>query len=86
MKESLTQLVSELGKVISNDIFDDGKLNVPSQHKNIDILKEVEPLSWIKVWNPLLQGFLQKYTVIDIKWENNDKKINTLAHSIEQVL
>ena len=86
MKESLTQLVSELGKVISNDIFDDGKLNVPSQHKNIDILKEVEPLSWIKEWNPLLQGFLQKYTVIDIKWENNDKKINTLAHSIEQVL
>ena len=48
MKESLTQLVSELGKVISNDIFVDGKLNVPSQHKNIDILKEVEPLSWIK--------------------------------------
>ena len=48
MKESLTQLVSELGKVISNDIFDDGKLNVPSHHKNIDILKEVEPLSWIK--------------------------------------
>ena len=28
MKESLTQLASELGKVISNDIFDDGKLNV----------------------------------------------------------
>ena len=48
MKEPLTQLASELGKVISNDIFDDGKLKVPSQHKNIDILKEVEPLSLIK--------------------------------------
>ena len=74
MKELRTHLASELGKVINNDIFDDGKLNVPSQHKNIDILKEVEPLSLIKEWNPLLQGFLQKYTVIDIKGENNDKK------------
>ena len=44
MKESLTQLASELGKVISNDIFDDGKLNVASQHKNIDIVNEVEPV------------------------------------------
>ena len=48
MKELRTHLASELGKVINNDIFDDGKLNVPSQHKNIDILKEVEPLSLIK--------------------------------------
>ena len=86
MKESLTQLASELGKVISNYIFDDGKLNVASQHKNIDILNEVEPLSWIKERNPLLQGFLQKCAAIDINRENNDKKINALAHSIEQVL
>ena len=86
MKESLTQLASELGKVISNDIFDDGKLNVASQHKNIDIVNEVEPLSWIKELNPLLQGFLQKCAAIDINRENNDKKINVLAHSIEQVL
>ena len=42
MEELVTQLASELGKVISNDIFDDGKLNVALQHKNIDILKEVE--------------------------------------------
>lgn len=42
MKELLIQLASELGKVISNDIFDDGKLNVASQHKNIDIVNEVE--------------------------------------------
>ena len=74
MKESLTQLASELGKVISNDIFDDGKLNVASQHKNIDIVNEVEPLSWIKELNPLLQGFLQKCAAIDINRENNDKK------------
>ena len=57
MKESLTQLASELGKVISNDIFDDGKLNVASQHKNIDIVNEVEPLSWIKERNPYFRVF-----------------------------
>ena len=74
MKESLTKLASEPGKVISNDIFDDGKLNVASQHKNADIVNEVEPLSWIKECNPLLQGFLQKCAAIDIKREKNEKK------------
>ena len=77
MKESLTKLASEPGKVISNDIFDDGKLNVASQHKNADIINEVEPLSWIKECNPLLQGFLQKCAAIDIKREKNEKKKRT---------
>ena len=43
----------KLSKVISTDIFDDGRLNIASHDKNID----VELLSWIKEQNCLIQGF-----------------------------
>ena len=48
MKEQLVLLAGELGKLISSDVFEDGRLNISHQHKSITILKEIEPFSWIK--------------------------------------
>ena len=48
MKEQLVLLAGELGKLISSDVFEDGRLNISHQHKSITILKEIEPFSRIK--------------------------------------
>ena len=48
MKEQLVLLAGELDKLISSDVFEDGRLNISHQHKSITILKEIEPFSWIK--------------------------------------
>ena len=48
MKEHFVLLAGELGKLISNDDFEDGRSSITQQHKSIDILKEIDPFSWIK--------------------------------------
>ena len=86
MKEQLVLLAGELGKLISSDVFEDGRLNISQQHKSITILKEIEPFSWIKKRNPLLNSFLEGRTSVNINKETNEKKVNAFAHSIEQVM
>ena len=64
----------ELGKLISSDDFKDGRSSITQQHKSIDILKEIEPFSWIKKGNPLLNHFLEGCKPININKKNNEKK------------
>ena len=75
-----TQLVGELGHLINNNIFEDGRSNVASQYKDLDQLKNMTPLNWIQERNILLQSFVENCT-----GEINSKKFNALAHSIEQI-
>ena len=49
-------------------------------------MKEIEPFSWIKKRNPLLNSFLEGRTSVNINKETNEKKVNAFAHSIEQVM
>ena len=85
MKNNIAQLAGELGRLINNDIFEDGKSNVASQYKDLDQLKNMKPFSWIQERNILLQSFVENCTGIKLKREQNGKKINALAHSIEQI-
>ena len=48
MKEQLVLLAEELGKLISSVDFENGRSSITQKHKSIDILKEIEPFSWIK--------------------------------------
>ena len=48
MKEQLVQLAGELSKLISSDVFEDGRSSITQQPKIIDILKEIELFSWTK--------------------------------------
>ena len=80
LKNNITHLAGELGRLINNDIFGDGKSNVTSQYKDLDQLKNMKPLNWIQKRNILLQCFVENCT-----GEINCKKINALAHSIEQI-
>ena len=59
MKEQLVLLAGELGKLISSDVFEDGRLNISQQHRSIANLIEIEPFSWIKKRNSLLNSFLE---------------------------
>ena len=74
MKEQLVLLAGELGKLISSDVFEDGRLNISQQHKGIAILKEIEPFSWIKKRNPLLNSFLEGCTSVNINKETKKRK------------
>ena len=80
LKNKIIHLAGELGRLINNDIFEDGKSNVTSQYKDLDQLKNMKPLNWIQKRNILLQSFVENCT-----GEINSKKINALAHSIEQI-
>ena len=80
LKSKIIHLAGELGRLINNDIFEDGKSNVTSQYKDLDQLKNMKPLNWIQKRNILLQSFVENCT-----GEINSKKINALAHSIEQI-
>ena len=80
-----TQLAGELGHLISNNIFEDGRSNVASQYKDLDQLKNMTPLNWIQERNILLQSFVENCTGVKFKREINSKKITALAHSIEQI-
>ena len=40
-KEQLVLLEGELGKLISSDVFEDGRSHLTQQHKGINILKEI---------------------------------------------
>ena len=48
MKEQLVLLAEELGKLISSVDFENGRSSITQKRKSIDILKEIEPFSWIK--------------------------------------
>ena len=48
IKKQLVLLAGELGKLISNDDFEDGRSSITQQHESIDILKEIDPFCWIK--------------------------------------
>ena len=78
-------MAGELGRLINNDIFEDGQSNVASQHKDLDQLKNMKPFNWIQERNILPQSFVENYTGIKLIREINGKKINALAHSIEQI-
>ena len=52
--------VNELGKLISSNIFQDGRLNISQQHKRITILNETEPFSWKVVRRLILIRKLMK--------------------------
>ena len=80
LKNNITHLAGELRRLINNDIFEDGKSNVTSQYKDLDQLKNMKPLNRIQKRNILLQSFVENCT-----GEINSKKINALAHSIEQI-
>ena len=80
LKNKIIHLAGELGRLINNDIFEDGKSNVTSQYKDLDQLKNMKPLNWIQKRNILLESFVENCT-----GEINSKKINALAHSIEQI-
>ena len=43
VQKALTELARGLGNLINNEIFDDGKVNIASQHKNIQYLKQIDP-------------------------------------------
>ena len=45
----------------------------------------MKPLNWIQERNILLQCFVENCTGVKLKREINSKKINALAHSIEQI-
>ena len=47
MKEQLVLLVRGLGKLISSNDFEDSRSSITQQHKSINILKEIEPFSWM---------------------------------------
>ena len=85
LKNNITQLAGELGHLINNDIFEDGKSNVALQYKDLDQLKNMKPLKWIQERNILLQSFVENCTGVKLEREINSKKINALAHSIEQI-
>ena len=48
MKQQLVLLAEELGKLISSIEFEDGRSSITQENESIDILKEIEPFSWIK--------------------------------------
>ena len=79
LKNNITQLARELGRLISNDIFEDGKSNVASQYKDLDQLKNMKPLNWIQERNILLQSFIENCTGVRLKREINSKKINAFS-------
>ena len=85
LKNNITQLAGELGRLINNDIFEDGQSNVASEYKDLDQLENMKPLKWIQERNILLQSFVENCTGVKLKREINSKKINPLAHSIEQI-
>ena len=45
----------------------------------------MKPLKWIQERNILLQSFVENCTGVKLEREINSKKINALAHSIEQI-
>ena len=45
LKNNITQLAGELGRLINIDIFEDQKSNVASQYKNFDQLKNMKPFN-----------------------------------------
>ena len=48
LKNNITQLAGELGRLINNNIFEDGKSNMASQYKDLDQFKNMKPLNWIQ--------------------------------------
>ena len=44
----LNNNMKEQGNLVSRIFFEDSTSNITQQHKSIDILKEIEPFSWIK--------------------------------------
>ena len=85
LKNNITQLAGELGRLINIDIFEDQKSSVAWQYKNLDPLKNMKPFNWIQERNMLFQHFVENCTGIKLKREINGKKIDALAHSIEQI-
>ena len=62
LKNKIIHLAGELGRLINNDIFEDGKSNVTSQYKDLDQLENMKPLNRIQKRNILLQSFVENCT------------------------
>ena len=56
-----------------------------SEYKDLDQLENMKPLKWIQDRNILLQSFVENCIGVKLNREINSKKINPLAHSIEQI-
>ena len=55
-----------------------------SNNKDIDELKKRDATSWLNDRNKLLFSFLQRLTGVS-SVSTNEKKVNALAHTVEQV-
>ena len=61
-------------------MYEYGKLNVTSDYKDLDQLKNMKPINWIQESNVLLQSFFENSTGAKLKCEASSEN-NVLAHS-----
>ena len=83
MKESICQLQFCLGQIIEKNLYNDG-LAISKEYRDIAKLKSAEPKLWLKNRNELVLSFLEGATNINLNHEN-EKKINALTHTVEQI-
>ena len=56
-----------------NDMYEYGELNVTSEYKDLEQLKNMKPINWIQESNVLLQSFFENSTDIKLKCEVNSE-------------
>ena len=83
IKSKLCELQVCVGQTIEKVIYNE-RLEFSSKNKDIDELKKIDAISWLNDRNKLLLSFLQGVTGVS-SISTNEKKVNALAHTVEQV-
>ena len=73
-------LAETIGKSAYQDIYQDG-VNITKEYKDMQTLKMIKPLLWLKQRNALLLSFLNGATSDN----SSDKKNYVFTHIVEQI-
>ncbi|CAC5383120.1 unnamed protein product [Mytilus coruscus] len=79
-QDKLCKVGEILGDIINPAIYKDGRNNISNQYKDMNIDK----IQWLEQRNPLLSSFVNHTTAYDIS-NRNEKKVNAIVYSIEQI-